>query len=171
MLRFKWTLTWGLFAVLLASVVGACSEAPVTTAPARQPSPDLSPADVVVAQIAAIMNNNEPTQDAGITTAFGFASPKNQELTGPLDHFIEIVHGGYQPMLKAVSYEIGTVMVKDQAAQVPVAIATSDGRMAVYVFLLSKQTDEPFVDCWMTEGVTEIDLSDGEDSIARYQEI
>lgn len=52
------------------------------------PSPDLSPDQVVRIQLDAMARNDEPAPDSGIATAFKFASPENQAQTGPLDRFI-----------------------------------------------------------------------------------
>ncbi|MSV29914.1 MAG: hypothetical protein EXQ52_14390 [Bryobacterales bacterium] len=59
----------------------------------QDPGPALTPAEVVRTQITALRNNDKPRKDAGIATAFRFASPGNRAATGPLDRFILMVKG------------------------------------------------------------------------------
>ena len=118
------------------------------------PSPDLSPAEVVRIQVEALQANDDPHADAGIETAFRFASPSNQAATGPLQRFSQMVKGPvYGDMLGFAWAEYGQIAVDgDQAAQ-RVTLHHEDGRRATYVFGLSRQEGGPYDGCWMTDGV------------------
>lgn len=116
------------------------------------PSPTLSPHDVIAIQIEAFRHNDE--RDRGIEVAFRFASPANKRNTGPLPRFIDTIKNGpYRLMLhfKQVAYE--PVEVVDKLARQRVILFGETTSMS-YVFYLSRQEREPYVDCWMTDRVT-----------------
>lgn len=121
------------------------------------PSPDLSPEQVVKIQLQAMQHNDDPTPDAGIATTFRFASPGNQKQTGPLDKFIRMVKSpAYGPLIDHQSAEFGKPHVDDAHAQLLVKITDKDGHPALFLFVLSKQTDGQLKDCWLTDGVMRI---------------
>ena len=126
------------------------------------PRPELSPEQVVRYQADALQHNDEPKMDAGIERAFRFASPSNKAMTGPLEKFIRIVKGpAYSSMLNSVSSSIVGSEVKDDQARFAVHFVTADGRQVTYIFVLSKQNEGEFNNCWMTDGVAP--LEQGED--------
>jgi hypothetical protein len=120
----------------------------------RKPDPSLDPNDVVRIQLESFQYNDVPEQDSGIRRAFEFASPENREYTGPVDDFIELLHEPrYRDLLNFQRVEYGPVdSVEDTAVQ-PVMIVNQDGDPVVYMFALSRQTEPPYEDCWMTDGV------------------
>jgi hypothetical protein len=118
------------------------------------PKPELTPQQVVEYQLSALQHNDEPTPDAGIERAFRFASPANQRSTGPIAHFIEMVHGpGYAALLDAKEAAVMRVQVEETEAKVLTRVFSADGSEIYYVFLLSKQSEGEHVNCWMTDGV------------------
>lgn len=125
------------------------------TLPQRpRPSPLLSPAEVIGLQLAALKHNDTPHPDAGIATAFGFASPSNRAATGPLDRFTLLVHSPtYRAMLGFRAAQRGTVIIADDQAQESVLLMDADGKTAVFVFALSRQSGGLYDGCWMTDGV------------------
>ncbi len=129
------------------------------------PRPELSPEQVVQYQIEALQHNDEPKLDAGIERAFRFASPSNKQMTGPLEKFIRIVKSPvYSPMVNSVSSSIVGSEVKDDQARIAVHFVTADGRQMTYVFVLSKQNEGEFNNCWMTDSVAPLEQrEDGPD--------
>jgi hypothetical protein len=129
------------------------------------PRPELSPEEVVRYQVAALQQNDEPTSDAGIERAFRFASPTNKQVTGPLEKFVQIVKSSaYSPLLNARSSAIIGSDLKGDQAKIAVKIVALDGRPLTYVFILSKQGEGEFHDCWMTDGVAPLkEVEDGAD--------
>jgi hypothetical protein len=126
-----------------------------------EPSPDLSPAEVVGIQLEALQHNDAPYPDAGIETAFRFASPANQVATGPLDRFAGMVKGPvYGDLLGFARADVGRIAVEGDRAAQRVTLTHDDGRRAVYVFVLSRQDGGLYDDCWMTDGVTRRPLPD-----------
>ena len=53
-----------------------------------QPSPNLTPEEVILIQLKALKDNNQPYQNAGIEQTWEFAHPLNRNFTGPLDKFM-----------------------------------------------------------------------------------
>ena len=118
------------------------------------PDPKLSPQQVVEFQLTALRANDVPTADAGIERSFRFASPANKAATGPLEHFTLIVHGSqYSSLINAVEGSVTQVVTRDDKAQVLARILTAGGSEVYYVFILSKQAEGEYFNCWMTDGV------------------
>jgi alpha-glucosidase (family GH31 glycosyl hydrolase) len=158
-----------LLAALAVVLLGACARqetaAPQPSATQDmaqlQPDPSLSPQEVVRIQVEAMQQNDAPEPDSGIRIAFRFASPANKATTGPIERFIALVKNPqYRALLNSRSIEYGeTEMMGSEAAQ-PVFIEGANGERVAYLFVLSRQTDEPFVDCWMTDAVLRLDSPD-----------
>ena len=115
------------------------------------PVPDLSPADVIRIQIEALRNNDEG--DRGIEVAFRFASPSNKSNTGPLARFVSMIKKGpYALMLGFKEATYGPVEVRDNRARQRVTLV-GEIKVVSYWFYLSRQSNEPYADCWMTDAV------------------
>jgi hypothetical protein len=121
-----------------------------------QPGVDLKPGEVVRIVINALSHNDTPFTDAGIITAFNFASPSNKASTGPLKRFVTMVNSGYGLMLDHVSSEFSEVVFKDSAAYQVVKLIAYDGTEVVYAFRLSLQQEGEYEGMWMTDAVWEI---------------
>ena len=157
---------------LLAAVVGALltlvaasrlvaqsnsAEVPRASAAAHAAAPDptLSADDVVAIVLDALSQNDRPTKDRGIEVTFGFASPSNRALMGPIDRFGDLVREEtYRPLLYHHHAVRSPAKVFGERATQRVVITTATGERVAYTFSLSRQTDGPFKGCWMTDGVT-----------------
>jgi Domain of unknown function (DUF4864) len=141
-------------------LTAALADAP-TTRPADNPlapDPKYSAEEVVKIQLQALQHNDQPAADNGVAVAFRFASPANQKLTGPLDRFIKMVKTPtYAPLVNSKSIDFGDIHNDDSAAQQLVHVTTPDGQDAFYIFILHKQTDGQFQNCWMTDGVVRVE--------------
>ena len=115
------------------------------------PKPELTPRQVVRTVLDALKDNDKPHQDAGIETAFAFASPANKEATGPLGRFARMVKGpSYRTMIGYKSAEYGPLTVQGDRALQRVKLIGAAGESVEYGFGLSK---DPKTDCWMTDAV------------------
>lgn len=133
--------------------VSGCASGPDTLAPVRDaiPAPELSAPDVVRIQLTAFGNNNP--DDEGIAIAYRFASPGNRVQTGPLQRFAAMVRGpAYEIMLEHDRAEFAPLVLRDGIAIQRVTLYRGN-EVALYDFLLRKQTIEGCGSCWMTEGV------------------
>ena len=68
-----------------------------------KPNPNILPEDVIKIQLEALMNNNIPYEDAGISQTWEFAHPENRQYTGPLSNFTSMMKSDpYSSMLGIV---------------------------------------------------------------------
>jgi hypothetical protein len=120
---------------------------------APAPSPELMPDQVVKIQLEALQSND--STDRGIEIVFRFASPANKQNTGPLDRFSRMIKvPPYSPMLNHRRVDYDAIQIVGDEARQRVTLVDRRGNVIVYVFYLSKQTEEPCKDCWMTDAVT-----------------
>jgi hypothetical protein len=133
--------------------------APVSADSIPTPSPDLSPTEVVRLQVEALGENDTPYEEAGIEAAFQFASPANKRATGPLERFRTLFDTpAYRPMIDHLEARTSEAQVQGDVARVGVVLTSERGRQVGYLFQLSKQSDPPYEDCWMTDGVQPISI-------------
>ena len=115
------------------------------------PAPALSPVAVVRIQLEALRHNDE--HDRGIEVAFRFASPANRANTGPLARFAGMIRNGpYALMLSFREADYGPVESRGVRARQRVTLADL-GSSVTYWFYLSRQSEAPYADCWMTDAV------------------
>ena len=119
------------------------------------PDPSYGPERVVEIQLTALADNDTPIENAGIKTAYNFASPANRRSTGPLPRFVAMVEGHtYVPMVDHVEATTGPLERDgdDEAAQ-RVTLTGPDGRTVTYRFGLSRQSGGEWDGCWLTDSV------------------
>lgn len=133
--------------LLLAGSAAAAGPLPA------KPDPALSPAAVVQLQLAALARVDQPQRDAGLAVVFGFASPGNRKLTGPLKRFATMIREGYPEMLNHRGTTLAPLVMQGDVALQGVELIDRSGVLHRYVFQLSKQPDGAFKDCWMTDSV------------------
>jgi Domain of unknown function (DUF4864) len=145
----KWRVWLGL---ILGWSVGALADP--TSVPDLKPDPALTPKQVIEFQLQVLQHNDELAENRGIERAFRFASPNNRTVTGPLQHFIQIINQpSYSALLNSASYIIGQVEIVNEQARSIVTITTAADERVRYVFILSRQSGSEYKDCWMTDAV------------------
>lgn len=118
------------------------------------PDPEYGPAEVIRLQLDALATNDEPEPDAGIETAYNFASPANRRVTGPLERFVRMVKGPrYAPMVDHTEAVTGPVERDGDRAEQRVTLTGPDGRTVTYAFGLSKRSGGDLAGCWLTDRV------------------
>ncbi|GGI96233.1 hypothetical protein GCM10008995_02920 [Halobellus salinus] len=118
------------------------------------PDPSDGPERVVEIQLAGLADNDDPIHNAGIKTAYNFASPANRRATGPLSRFVAMVEGRtYAPMIDHIEATTGSLERTDRRATQPVTLTGPRGRTMTYEFGLSKQQRGRFEGCWLTDRV------------------
>ena len=141
---------------------------PAFAGPARTPSPALSPRDVVEAQLAALRANDEPDTDAGIRTAFRFASPDNKKSTGPIERFVEMVKNPhYAPLLNHRAAHLSETTEKGDLARIKVTVIGADGTEAAFVWVLERVRAPECAACWMTSTVMRVESKNSPFQVAR----
>jgi hypothetical protein len=129
--------------------------------PELTPEPKLSPEQVVAYQVGALQHNDDPRSDAGIERVFRFASPSNREVTGPLKKFVSIVKSpAYSPMVNNLASSIVGSRIEGDHAKVAIKVTPENGPQLTYLFVLTKQHEGQFSDCWMTDSV--VPMREGE---------
>jgi len=118
------------------------------------PDPSYDPERVVGIQLEALAHNNDPIPNAGIKTAYNFASPANRRQTGPLDRFVRMVEGAqYAPMIDHEDAVRGPLEQQGSRADQQVTLTGTDGRTVTYRFGISKHSGGPLDGCWLTDRV------------------
>lgn len=120
----------------------------------EQPSPALTPHDVVVAQLKALKNNDHPYNNAGLETAYRFASPYQKAENGPFGRYCEMFNNQrYSTLINCQSYFVEKHFANDKKAEYFVFITDAKGEEWVFLFRLSKQDSSPNADLWLTDNV------------------
>jgi Domain of unknown function (DUF4864) len=141
-----WT---ALLALAFSGIVAGLAQVPELT-----PEPRLSPEQVVEYQVSALQHNDDPHADAGIERTFRFASPSNKNFTGPLEHFVTIVKSpAYLPMVNNLASWVTGSQIEGDHAKIAIRITPAKGPAVTYLFVLTRQHDGDFENCWMTDSV------------------
>ena len=118
------------------------------------PDPSLSPKRVVQIQLEALARNDTPVENAGIGTAYNFASPENRRATGPLTRFTRMVESPrFAPMIDYEEAVRGPLERRGSRAEQTVTITGPGERTVTYTFGVSEQSTGPFAGCWLTDRV------------------
>lgn len=129
---------------------------PIDDAPT--PDPGYDPSTVVEIQLEGLANNDEPVDNAGVATAYNFASPANRRSTGPFDRFVRMVTGPqYAPMVDHVEATTGPLEQDGHTAEQRVTLTGADGRVATYRFGLSDDRSGSLDGYWLTDRVLVIE--------------
>ena len=118
---------------------------------ALEPTPELTPVDVVTFQLKSLQENSG---GEGIAATYRFASPANKQMTGPLQKFALLFDiPQYRPMLNHQSADVILKKADESNAVVLTEIVDENGLIHQYRFRLSKQSGSAFNNCWMTDAV------------------
>lgn len=124
---------------------------------APRPHPGLSPADVIRTVAESLRKNNSPVPNAGIFTAYQFASPANRVVTGPYGHFLRLVKlPDFAPMLRDNPQRFSPIQLEGDRAEQILHVLMDSGRSVDYLFSVSRQRAGDCRDCWMIDGVGRI---------------
>ena len=122
------------------------------------PDPSYDPSDVITIQLDGLANNDEPFDNAGIATAYNFASPSNRQSTGPFDRFVKMVTGPqYTPMIDHIEATTEPMQRDGHMAEQRVTLTGPDGRTVTYLFRLSDDRGGSLDGCWLTDRVVMIE--------------
>jgi hypothetical protein len=121
----------------MTMILIGCDNATAPAPAGKQPSPSLSPEEVVRIQLEALKAND--ASDNGIAITFRFASPGNKNF-------------------RSATFE--PLETDGQFAQQLVEIVDTQGTHWLYLFRLSKQQEGNLAGCWMTDGVLPVELHD-----------
>ncbi len=161
------TLTETLLAVILSGGICLGASGKSAVPDATGPAPSLTPEQVIAIQLHALQNNGRLENNRGIEITFNFASPANRATTGPLPRFISMVKNPpYSVMLDFESYETAPIERDGERVQQRVTLIHKHGRRAIFMWILSKQEQAPYVNCWMTDAVIRVNPEDAASLVA-----
>ena len=120
------------------------------------PNPSIKPKDVIALQLEALMNNDSPFKDAGISQTWEFAHPLNRLYTGPLSKFTAMMKSdSYVSMINHISHNIIFVSENEVSANYFVELTDIIGNKLGFTWTVKKfLKDGQFKNCWMTTGVS-----------------
>ncbi|PSQ36593.1 DUF4864 domain-containing protein [Halobacteriales archaeon QS_9_70_65] len=125
---------------------------PIASAPT--PAPDDGPAAALRRQLDALADDDTPIDDAGIETAYNFASPAARRRTGSYERFARLFRSPrYAPLVDHVEAVTGPLERDWNDATRRVTVTGPGGRTRTYEFRLSPATTGPFRNCWQTDAV------------------
>lgn len=115
-------------------------------------SPQLTPDDVVQRQMEALQASAEDPDQ--FEACYSLAAPSNRALTGPIENFRRMIDTpAYRAMIYAPTWQVGIPVIENDLAIVVVSVLDESNSPFAYRFLLQRQREEPYVDCWMTLAV------------------
>eukprot|EP00419_Tripos_fusus_P062858 CAMPEP_0172911466 /NCGR_PEP_ID=MMETSP1075-20121228/186583_1 /TAXON_ID=2916 /ORGANISM="Ceratium fusus, Strain PA161109" /LENGTH=268 /DNA_ID=CAMNT_0013769787 /DNA_START=44 /DNA_END=850 /DNA_ORIENTATION=+ len=118
-----------------------------------------TPRDVVVAQAYGLHCHR-------VDVCFRFASPANKARTGPLERFVQFFESPsrFSSMLGCKSFHIdseqlhGRYDLQRARATFQLTFVTKEGQEFFFAWELSRQVEQLYRGCWMTDGVVPMDL-------------
>ena len=117
----------------------------------KYPSPDLAPSEVVAIQLNALKYNDK--SDRGIEIVFRFTSESIRTATGPLARFIVMINEEeYRPLLNHKNADFYPIVMRGNRAFQRIVLRNTVSAY-LYLFSLSRQSNENCRDCWMTDAV------------------
>lgn len=130
------------------------------------PSPRFSPEEVIGFQIRAL--SEEGDIQARIEGCYRFASPANREFTGPHDRFARMVQSPpYSALLNAKQFLVGRASRRNGEAHLLLTVVDRDGKLSLFRCFLSKQTNDEYADCWMTDAVVPVGVANPLDQLRK----
>lgn len=118
----------------------------------------LLPEEVVRLQVEALQAARvSPSQ---LEVCFALAAPSNRKVTGPFKKFAMMVsQSPYDRLITATSWQMGSTIVEGDYAAALVTTMDSSDAPAAFRFVLEKQKDEPYTNCWMTIAVQFVEVA------------
>ncbi len=136
--------------ILLTVLLTACGTIPAPDPTITEPDPNLNPVDVVEAQLDAFRAPGDGRH--GIEIAYRFITPAWRREIGTVDRYAELFeHGANAGLLDHRDAEVFRPTVRGDLAIVPTRVMTSDGERIDFVFVLTRERDEPYENMWLTD--------------------
>jgi len=111
------------------------------------------PGEAVQTVAAALRHNDSPLPNAGVFTAFQYASPANHAVTGRYGRFLQLVkHPDFAPLLGDHPQEFGALEVHGGRAEQTLRVRTEDGHAVAYKFDVARQAGGG----WTIDGVSRL---------------
>ena len=128
-----------------------------TSAEILKPSIDINPKMVIKIQLTALMKNDIPYKDRGITQTWEFAHPNNRKVTGPIEKFKNMIKtDSYSMLLNHSDHEIIEVYASKDVATFEVTVLDREKKYYKFKWQVEKYNIEgDLKDCWLTTVVSQ----------------
>ena len=122
-----------------------------------KPNSSIDPSQVIEIQLTALMKNDYPYKDRGISQTWEFAHPNNQKSTGPIERFKNMMKtDSYSMLLNHTSYEIMEVYLSKEVATYEVIVLDKEKKYYKFKWQVEKYKGENALnDCWLTTAVSQ----------------
>ena len=122
-----------------------------------KPSINIDPKKVIKIQLTALMKNDFPYKDRGITQTWEFAHPNNQKVTGPIERFKNMMKtDSYSMLLNHTDHEIMEVYKSTDVATFEVTVLDVGKKYYKFKWQVEKYNGEGVLkDCWLTSAVSQ----------------
>ena len=122
-----------------------------------KPNSSIDPSQVIKIQLTALMKNDYPYKDRGISQTWEFAHPNNQKSTGPIERFKNMMKtDSYAILLNHTSYEIMEVYLSKEVATYEVIVLGKEKKYYKFKWQVEKYKGENALnDCWLTTAVSQ----------------
>ena len=119
------------------------------------PSPDLTPEQVVEIQLLGLKLSAGDPNRVEMEQVWRFAHPSNKAMTGPIQRFAGLfATPSYKPLLGHDDYEITVIDQTENNAQMLVRITATDGQAYLYLWSVMRATDGEDKGSFMTISVS-----------------
>ena len=122
-----------------------------------KPNIEIEPKKVVKIQLSALMKNNNPYKDSGIIQTWEFAHPNNQNITGPLEKFKNMIKtDSYSMLINHSNHEILEVYMSSKIATFEVTVLDDEKKYYKFKWQVEKYDREgQLKNCWLTTAVSQ----------------
>lgn len=144
-----------LFGIMLLAYPAHILQADEGNSAIIQPSPTLSPEDVVEIQLLGLKLTKGDSSSVEMQQVWAFAHPSNKAMTGPLPRFARLFDlPAYRPLLGHKSHQILRLAQAETMVQMQVQITGQDGQSYIYFWIVGKAETGPETGSWMTLSVS-----------------
>ena len=122
-----------------------------------KPNIEIEPKKVVKIQLSALMKNDNPYKDSGIIQTWEFAHPNNQNITGPLEKFKNMIKtDSYSMLINHSNHEILEVYMSSKIATFEVTVLDDEKKYYKFKWQVEKYDREgQLKNCWLTTAVSQ----------------
>ena len=122
-----------------------------------KPNIEIEPKKVVKIQLSALMKNDNPYKDRGIIQTWEFAHPNNQNITGPLEKFKNMIKtDSYSMLINHSNHEILEVYMSSKIATFEVTVLDDKKKYYKFKWQVEKYEREgQLKECWLTTAVSQ----------------
>ncbi|MCA9129569.1 MAG: hypothetical protein KDB22_20925 [Planctomycetales bacterium] len=134
------------------------------------PSTAFTPGDVVRMQVESMRSAvDDPDQ---LRVCYSLAAPSNRAHTGPIERFSAMLAAPpYNSLATSPRWQVGEAQFEGNFAALLVTTVDDDLAPEAFHFLLERQSEAPYEDCWMTVAVQYVHVDPLETASTKLQDL